>query len=117
MTVTTRSFDSLNPATGEVVASFPVHTEQDVQAAVEQARPAARWWAAYGFDGRKRVLKSWRSLLARRIDELAELMHRENGKPIDDAIGEISLAIGHLDWAAGHAQKVLGRHRANPGLL
>jgi acyl-CoA reductase-like NAD-dependent aldehyde dehydrogenase len=111
------TFDSLNPATGAVVASFPVHTTADVRAAVERARPAAEWWRELGFDARKRRLRSWRSILASRIDELAELIHRENGKPMFDAVGEVAIAIEHLDWAAGAAAKVLGRRRVGSGLL
>ena len=68
-----------------------------------------------GFDGRKKRLRAWRTLLVQRIDELAELVHRENGKPVDDAIGEIAIAIEHLDWAAGNAAKVLGRRRVGAG--
>jgi len=37
------TFDSLNPATGEVVASFPIDAGDDVQAAVARARTAAQW--------------------------------------------------------------------------
>ena len=111
------TFDSLDPITGEVVASFPVHTVADVRGAVERARPAAVWWAELSFDGRKKRLRGWRTLLAKRIDELAALVHRENGKPVADAIGELAIAIAHLDWAAGNAAKVLGRRRVGAGLL
>ncbi len=111
------TFDSLDPITGEVVASFPVHTVADVRAAVERARPAAVWWAELGFAGRKKRLRGWRTLLAKRIDELAALIYRENGKPVADAIGELAIAIAHLDWAAGNAAKVLGRRRVGAGLL
>src|SRR4030081_437033 len=95
---TAMSFDSLNPATGEVVATFPINSGAEVQAAVERARPAAQWWRELGFDGRKKRLRGWRSIIASRLDEFAELIHRENGKPIFDAIGELSIAIEHLDW-------------------
>jgi acyl-CoA reductase-like NAD-dependent aldehyde dehydrogenase len=111
------TFDSLNPATGEVVATFPIHTEADVRAAVERAQAAAKWWKALGYDGRKKRLRSWRSIIANRMDELATLVHQENGKPVYDAIGELSLVVEHLDWASGHAPKVLGRRRVNSGLL
>ncbi|MEP7021903.1 MAG: aldehyde dehydrogenase family protein, partial [Pseudonocardiales bacterium] len=120
MTVTTApptTFDSLDPATGAVVATFPVDTCEDVAAAVERARPAADWWRELGFDGRKKRLRAWRSIIASRLDEFAELIHRENGKPIFDAIGELSIAIEHLDWASGAAAKVLGRRRVGSGLL
>ncbi|MDT4933183.1 MAG: hypothetical protein QOK11_1075 [Pseudonocardiales bacterium] len=110
-------FDSLNPATGEVIASFPVHTGADVRAAVERGQVAAQWWRELGFDGRKARLRGWRSIIATRIEEFAELIHRENGKPLFDAVGELSIAVEHLDWAAGAAPKVLGRRRVGSGLL
>ncbi len=87
--VATETFASLNPATGEEVARFPVHDAHAVAEAVDRARIAARWWADLGFGGRKRRLLAWKSLLAQRIDELAELIHRETGKPVDDATLEI----------------------------
>ena len=49
--------------------------------------------------------------------QLAEVVHRETGKPHGDAQLEIALAIDHLDWAAKHAKKVLGRHKVPSGLL
>jgi succinate-semialdehyde dehydrogenase / glutarate-semialdehyde dehydrogenase len=111
------SFDSLDPATGQVVASFPIHTAAEVVAVVERARPAAQWWRELGYDGRKRRLRAWRSLIVQRMDSFAELIHRENGKPLFDAVGEISIAVEHLDWASGAAAKVLGRRRVGSGLL
>jgi len=51
-TTTGETFDSLNPATDEVVGTYPVHTEADVEAAVARAREAAVWWAELGFAGR-----------------------------------------------------------------
>ena len=111
------TFDSLNPATGEVVATFPVHNEADVRAAVDRARSAAGWWRELGHDGRRARMRAWRTLLVQRSDELAELVHRENGKPVDDALGEVILAVEHVSWAAANAAKVLGRRRVAPGML
>jgi len=116
-TTQARTFESLNPATGDVVATFPVHTAADVNAAVERARGAAPWWRELGYDGRRKRMRAWRTLLVQRSDELAELMHRENGKPVEDALGEVVLAVEHLSWAAANAEKVLGRRRVAPGML
>src|SRR6185312_10582954 len=108
---------STNPASGAVVGVFPVHDEDAVRETVERARPAAAQWAALGFDGRKQRLAAWRGYLARRMNELADLVHRENGKPNGDAILEITLAIDHLAWAGGHAAKTLGSRRVKAGML
>ncbi len=108
---------SLDPATGDVVGVHPVDDQAAVDAAVARAREAVEWWAGLGFDGRKELLGQWRGVITRRIAQLADLVHLETGKPHGDAQLEVGLAVEHLAWAAGHAEKVLGRHRASSGLL
>ncbi|WP_346619342.1 aldehyde dehydrogenase family protein [Blastococcus montanus] len=114
---TTETFESTAPATGAVVGVFPVHDATAVGETVARARAAAGQWAALGFDGRKQRLAAYRGYLARRMHELADLVHRENGKPHADAILEITLAVDHLAWAAGHARKTLGPRRVAAGML
>ncbi|MHB1517149.1 MAG: aldehyde dehydrogenase family protein [Acidimicrobiales bacterium] len=111
------TFDSLDPATGRVVATFPVEREPVVHLVVERARQASGWWRSLGFAGRKQHLSAFAGELARRVDELADLVHRENGKPRGDAVLEITLAIDHTMWAARKAEAVLGRKQVFPGLL
>ena len=111
------TFDSLHPATGEVVGTYPIHTADDVTAAVARAREAATWWAAQGPAGRRKVLEKWKGVLTRRAPQLADVMHRETGKPHSDAMLELVLAIDHVAWAAKRAAKVLGPRRVSPGLL
>jgi acyl-CoA reductase-like NAD-dependent aldehyde dehydrogenase len=111
------TFDSLNPVTGEVVASHPIHDAAAVQAAVETARHEAEWWRALGFAGRKQKLALWRGHLARNMEQLASVMSAETGKPAGDALLECALAVDHLAWAGSHASKVLGRRKVSPGLM
>jgi acyl-CoA reductase-like NAD-dependent aldehyde dehydrogenase len=111
------TFDSVSPATGEVVASYPLHGEDEVRAAVARARAAFAWWQELGYAGRRARLDAWNARLVQRSDELAELMHRENGKPVSDARLEITLAVDHIAWAGKHAKKVLGRRRVAAGML
>src|SRR5919112_2067546 len=114
---TSATFESTDPATGAVVGVFPVHDADAVGETVERARAAAEQWAALGFDGRRQRLAAYRGYLARRMHELADLVHRENGKPHADAILEITLAIDHLAWASAHAEKTLGLRRVKAGML
>ena len=111
------SFDSLNPRTGAVVASHPITSAADVDAAVTRARAASAWWAGLGFDERATRLKAWKSVLTNRLDELAGIMQAETGKPYGDAALECALAIDHLGWAATHAEKVLKRRKVPSGLV
>jgi acyl-CoA reductase-like NAD-dependent aldehyde dehydrogenase len=110
------TFDSLNPATSEVIATFPLHGQAEVDEAVARAHEAAAWWVELGWKERRRRLLAWKSYLTRYIGRLAELVHTETGKPADDAKLEIVLAILHIDWAARHAERVLRPHRVRSGL-
>jgi acyl-CoA reductase-like NAD-dependent aldehyde dehydrogenase len=111
------TFDSLDPSNGQVLGTYPVQTAEEVRAAIARAREAEAWWQAQGWDGRRVCLRAWKGVIARRIHELAELVHRENGKPHADAVIEIALAIDHIDWAARKAPKVLGPRRVPSGLM
>jgi acyl-CoA reductase-like NAD-dependent aldehyde dehydrogenase len=111
------TFDSLNPATDEVVGSYPVHTGEDVALAVAQARTASVWWNDLGFAGRAERLQRWKGIITRRAAQLAEVVHQETGKPHADAMVEIIPAIDHTAWVAKNARKVLGPKRRPAGLL
>ena len=109
--------ETVNPATGEVLATFPVHGRRQVDAAVAGAREAAVWWDELGWSGRRIRLLAWKSHLTRYMERLAQLVHEETGKPLDDARLEIILAILHIDWAAKHARRELGPRRVRAGLF
>ncbi|MBQ0979153.1 aldehyde dehydrogenase family protein [Micromonospora sp. M61] len=108
---------STSPATGIEAGRLPIATEDEVRQAVDRARAAGEWWAGLGFTGRRDRLLRWRALLAKRIEQLAELVHVEGGKPVADAIVEIVTAIEHIDWAARNAGRVLGPRRVRSRLI
>ncbi|MFF0171482.1 aldehyde dehydrogenase family protein [Micromonospora profundi] len=108
---------STSPATGVEAGRLPIATASDVRQAVDRAREASEWWAGLGFPGRRQHLLRWRALLAQRIEQLAELVHVEGGKPVADAIVEIVTAIEHIDWAARNAGRVLGPRRVRSRLI
>jgi acyl-CoA reductase-like NAD-dependent aldehyde dehydrogenase len=110
-------FEAVNPATGEVLATYPVDTEREVAAAVRRARTAAVWWSGLSFGQRQLRLLAWKSHLTRYMGRLAQVVHEETGKPVDDATLEIISAILHVDWAAKHAKSVLRPRRVPTGLL
>jgi len=115
--VAVATFESLSPITGDVVGTHPIHSAEEVEAAVARARDAAAWWAGLSYDARATHLSAWKGAITRRLAQLADLMHQETGKPHGDAMLEAALAIDHLAWAGGHAEKVLKRRRVASGLL
>ncbi len=117
LTEAAQTFDSLSPSTGDVVGTYPVHSPEDVEAAVLRAHEAAAWWAGLSFDERGERLSAWKGVITRRIAQLADVVHRETGKPHSDATLEAGLALDHIAWAAKNAEKVLKRRKRSSGLV
>ncbi|RJQ66876.1 aldehyde dehydrogenase family protein [Pseudonocardiaceae bacterium YIM PH 21723] len=109
--------ESLDPRTGEVIATFPIHSDQEVRDIVVRAREAAKWWDELGFSGRAKRIDAWRKHMVAHLDELIALVSRETGKSLDDATLECALFIDHVHWAAANAKKVLGKKKRPSGLL
>ncbi len=108
--------ESRAPLSDELLGRFAISSEEDIADTVDRARIAARWWGDLTWaERRKRLLLAKRNL-ARGAEELVELVHREMGKPRDDARLEIALSLEHLDWAAKNAEREL-RSRRVPGSL
>jgi acyl-CoA reductase-like NAD-dependent aldehyde dehydrogenase len=114
MTTRQQVLTSRSPTDGHVVATFQVMGPDRVAEAVDAARIAAHWWADLGYPERRRRLLRFKSVLVGRARELAELVHEENGKPIEDALLEIILSVEHVHWAALNAAKVLRRRSVMP---
>jgi acyl-CoA reductase-like NAD-dependent aldehyde dehydrogenase len=110
------TFDVRGTATGELVGTFPVHSEADVRAAVAKSRAAQGWWADLGFKGRRKRMQRWVRWLARHCDDLYELGYREGGKPKGDLQFELLAGLEDIRWAAAHAARVLGERRIAPGM-
>jgi acyl-CoA reductase-like NAD-dependent aldehyde dehydrogenase len=110
------TFESVNPATGEVLATYGIDGQPEVALAVRRARVAAAWWAGLSFAERRLRLLAWKSHLTRYLGRLAQVVHDETGKPLDDATLEIVSAILHLDWAARHARSALRPRRVASGI-
>ena len=73
----------LDPATGEAVGEAPVHTVEDLEAAITAAAAAQPAWAALGHDARSAALMKAADAVERSAEELARLLSREQGKPLN----------------------------------
>lgn len=111
------TLESHDPATGALVTVVDEMTAEEIRAVVLRAREAGSWWTDQGFGGRRRRLLAWRRYMAAHVEEIVDLIHRENGKPRPDAALEVMLSLEHITWTAKNAAKVLGEQRRRPGLL
>ncbi|GGS43408.1 aldehyde dehydrogenase family protein [Streptomyces griseoviridis] len=111
------TFTSRDPATGAALTDHPVHGPEEIARAVHRGRAVQARWAALPASGRRAALLRWKRRLAAELDALAGTVAAETGKPRQDADLEVLLALGHLDWAARHAGRVLRRRRVGTGLV
>lgn len=111
------TFNSHNPVTGEVVGTYPMMGKEEVFLCVSHARTASSKWQALGFSARKKILLKWSARIIKDIDEIAQLISLETGKPVGDAKLEVTIAVSHLGWAARHAESVMRTSFRRPGLL
>jgi acyl-CoA reductase-like NAD-dependent aldehyde dehydrogenase len=108
---------SYNPATHDLVGTVPIHGAAEVDAVVARARVAAERWGALSFEARGEELQRFRKAIAAHADELADLLHRENGKPELEALVEIMMALGHVQHATACAQAAMAPRRVSAGML
>lgn len=113
----TNQFAIKSPATGELLGTLPVHSAEDVNAAVARARRAALVWSALSHAERRSHLLDYRREIVRRMDEIIEMVHRENGKPRADSAAELLLVVNHLTHAANRASSLFAPRTVSSGLL
>jgi len=103
------------PATGAELAMVADATVEDGLAAVAAAHAAQPAWAATPPRQRSEVLRRAFEHMLADADRLAELIVRENGKPIAEARGEVAYAAEFLRWYAEEAVRCDGRLVTAPG--
>jgi succinate-semialdehyde dehydrogenase/glutarate-semialdehyde dehydrogenase len=109
-----RRFAVHEPATGEVLRSVADADVGDALAAVNAAFLAQPGWAADAPRRRSDVLRRAFELLITRADALAELIVRENGKPIAEARSEVLYAAEFFRWFSEEAVRLDGRLAVAP---
>ncbi|MCF3134812.1 aldehyde dehydrogenase family protein [Streptomyces olivochromogenes] len=105
----------LNPATEEIVATVPAATAVDVDAAVARAARAQTAWAAVAPADRARLLRRFADTVDAHVEELAQLEVREAGHLLGNARWEAGNARDLLLYAAGGAERLLGKQIPVPG--
>jgi acyl-CoA reductase-like NAD-dependent aldehyde dehydrogenase len=108
-----RTFDTINPATGEVLTQIAEGSSADVDRAVEAARRALEdrngQWRKLSASERGRLIWNLADLLEKNIDEFAELETLDNGKPIfESRYVDMPMVVDVLRYYAGLATKIHG---------
>lgn len=107
MTATQPPYRTLNPATGEVLATFDTTTDADIVAALATADQAYRAWSEEPLQTRTEVVRNVGRLLRERATELGELARLEMGKKLDEAVGEVEFSASIFEFYADQGATLL----------
>lgn len=102
------TFDVLNPANGERLASVASVGAAETRRAIEAAEAAMKSWRALPAKSRSDVLERWYDLMMANQEDLAVLMTAEQGKPLAESRGEVGYGASFLKWFAEEGKRVYG---------
>lgn len=105
---TGETFDDINPATFENLATVQVAGIEDVDRAVEAAEKGFRIWSEFPAPKRADVLLRAARILQERKEELAVLMTEEMGKVLSETRGDVQEAIDITIYSAGEGRRMFG---------
>ncbi|MGP1907027.1 aldehyde dehydrogenase [Metabacillus sp. JX24] len=115
------TIEVVNPATEEVISSIFAGTEEDANKAIEAAFEAQKKWEKVPSAERGKIVRALGDRVKDRRDTFIELLMEEQGKPYEQASGEIDTAIDYFyymsEWARRIEGEIIPSDRANENIL
>lgn len=102
-------FPVVNPADGKVVSEVANLGPEDALTAADAAASALPAWRRRPAAERGAIVRAWASEMREERETLALLLSTEQGKPLEEARGEVDYAASFLDWYAAEAPRVYGQ--------
>jgi len=102
------TIEVVNPADGSKIGTVPRMGEPETRRAITAAAGAWPAWRARTAAERATLLKKWFELMLANKEDLAILMTTEQGKPLEEARGEVVYAASFIEWFAEEAKRVYG---------
>jgi len=106
--ISDKTFETKNPATGEVLATFPQGTKDDVIKAIEAAEKAFPKWKKHPAPKRGEIIFKAAAIMREKKDELGSTVSQEMGKIIIEGKGDVQESIDFLEYIAGEGRRLLG---------
>ena len=101
--------DVVNPATDEVIGKLPHATKADLDRALAAAQRAFLTWRRSSPMERSKILRKVAELSRTRAKEIGANITQDMGKPLAEAVGEVTVCSEHADWAAEESRRIYGR--------
>lgn len=97
-----------NPATGEVFATVPALSKEEVEQCVADAEAALAEWRDKTANERGAILRKWFELIMENEEDLAKIITAEQGKPLKEARTEIAYGASYIEWFAEEGKRIYG---------
>jgi succinate-semialdehyde dehydrogenase/glutarate-semialdehyde dehydrogenase len=104
-----RTSDVINPATDEVVGKLPHASKADLDLALASAQKAFETWRKTSPLEKSRILRKVAELTRARANEIGRNITMDQGKPLAEAVGEVTVCSEHAEWAAEECRRIYGR--------
>jgi succinate-semialdehyde dehydrogenase / glutarate-semialdehyde dehydrogenase len=103
-----KTFNVVNPATGEVITAVADLNREDVKKAIDAADAAWPMYRDLLAKERAALMRNWYNLMLEHKEELARLMTMESGKVIQESLGEVNYGASFIEWFAEEAKRTYG---------
>ncbi|HEX9340867.1 MAG TPA: aldehyde dehydrogenase family protein [Thermoplasmata archaeon] len=103
-----KRFETRNPATGEILATFPNATKDDLHAAVRASKDAFEKWKRTPAPRRGELLLEAARIFRRKKEDLGRVVTSEMGKVIAEGRGDVQEVIDFYEYAAGEGRRMFG---------
>lgn len=103
-----KNIEVTNPADGSLIGHIPDFGKAETEAAITAASDAFPAWSATLAKDRARILRRWADLMLDHKQDLAVIMTLEQGKPLNESLGEIDYALSFFEWFGEEAKRAYG---------
>lgn len=103
-----KTFNVLNPSDGTIIAEVSKCGKDETREAINAADIAQKKWVKKSAKERSHLLRKWFELILKNKEDLALILTKEQGKPINEAMGEIIYGANYIEWFAEEAKRVYG---------
>lgn len=108
------TYQTINPATGELVKEFATATDADIEEAISTSQQAFTSWQDVAIDERAAMMERAGDLMSERSTELAQLITLEMGKLPSEAKGEVELSANILKYYGQQGPRILADEQIQP---
>ncbi|MCD2178575.1 NAD-dependent succinate-semialdehyde dehydrogenase [Rhizobium sp. C1] len=103
-----KTVDVIDPATQAAIGTVPDMGGEETRAAIVAADAAFKVWKAKTNAERALIIEKWFDLMIENLEDLALILTSEQGKPLDEARGEIRYGASFVKWFAEEARRING---------